>query len=364
VADSFCSSPVPVETQSCNLDDGGNNTNPNPDTYTWDIGDWSICVNGTKTRDVTCENQDGETVNDSLCPNPDPIETDSCDTYDWETGSWGLCQTSAGGSCSGTPLNAGSSNCQPGAQLGGFPVNPPSGYDYVFSCAAQTSEAACQDTIQTLDATSFNNSDVRYCEWEVPVPAGTKVDWNGDPFDWDPQWIYEASVNGSPNPGLGIVCGVNDPNDATTGSCIGYNVGEIPTVGSGTINNQYWTVIPFGANAGSWYPVSLQYGPCNEGGFGCGTQPIGGGQDGNSTLQEFIVQSAFGNAYGTGSGGGNTVTCMARTQSICEAVPGCTWNQVVGGGNQIRVVWCEDQDGNLVDESLCTGTAPANTQSC
>jgi hypothetical protein len=358
VADSLCSEPEPNISQSC-----GGEVTPPDDTYSWNIGTWSLCTNGTETRTVTCEDQDGNTVADNLCPDPDPIESQACDTFNWVAGPWGICDTGSGGTCSGEPDNN-TSYCSAGAQLGSFPTNPPAGYSYVFSCATATSEAACQDTIQTLDANMFNNGDVRYCEWEEPAPDGVKVDWNGDPFNWDPTFIYATQgVLDEPLEAFGIQCAVTDPDDAASGSCIGYITSALPNSGSGVITGEYMTVIPSGPNTGSWYPVSLQYGPCNEGGFGCGTLPMGGGQDGNSALQEFIVESAVGNAYGTGN---NNISCvrLGGSQANCEAVPGCVWTPQLGAGTQIRSVTCQNQDGDIVDDSLCTDARPEDAQNC
>ena len=73
-------------------------------SYSWIQGSWSgcsaSCGGGTRTRTVTCQRQDGQTVADSFCSGGKPATSESCNTqscvsYSWNAGGWSTC----GGAC-------------------------------------------------------------------------------------------------------------------------------------------------------------------------------------------------------------------------------------------------------------------------
>jgi len=50
-------------------------------TYSWMVGPWSACLNGTQARSVTCQNNLGNSVADSYCVSTvKPAMTQSCST--------------------------------------------------------------------------------------------------------------------------------------------------------------------------------------------------------------------------------------------------------------------------------------------
>lgn len=77
-------------------------------TYNWISGTWGDCTgecgadNGTRTRTVTCQDSDGNTVSDSLCKQTKPVTTQSCTAsiceteYYWKVGSWSNCKGNCG----------------------------------------------------------------------------------------------------------------------------------------------------------------------------------------------------------------------------------------------------------------------------
>ncbi|MBX3020935.1 MAG: thrombospondin type-1 domain-containing protein [Bdellovibrionales bacterium] len=103
VADSFCSSPKPATSATCNTDVCGGTA-----TYAWDVkpGACSVqCGGGTATDTVTCKKSDGSTVADSFCPAPKPSTTRTCGeetcpptpyTYAWEPQPWSVCSKDCG----------------------------------------------------------------------------------------------------------------------------------------------------------------------------------------------------------------------------------------------------------------------------
>ena len=66
VSDSLCPQPKPTISQPCNTT-----------TYSRQISSRSACTNNTQNRTVTCKDSNGNTVSDSLCPQPKPITSQS-----------------------------------------------------------------------------------------------------------------------------------------------------------------------------------------------------------------------------------------------------------------------------------------------
>jgi hypothetical protein len=62
--------------------------------------------------------------------------------------------------------------------------------------------------------------------------------------------------------------------------------------------------------------------------------------------------------------GGTFVLCDGASQLSCESEnPACTWNPGTSG-TQTRTVECQDNLGNVVADSFCSGSEPADSQSC
>ncbi|MEI6711889.1 MAG: thrombospondin type-1 domain-containing protein, partial [bacterium] len=82
-----CTGTMPSTSQSCN-------TQPCA-SYSWVTGTWGTCNNGQQTRSVTCQNNStGAIVGNSYCSGTSqPSTTQSCIsyTYSWITGTWGSC---------------------------------------------------------------------------------------------------------------------------------------------------------------------------------------------------------------------------------------------------------------------------------
>ena len=100
VSDSFCAAQTPpASSQVCN-------TQPCV-TYSWVAGAFGACSvecgGGTETRQVTCEDNLGDTVADSFCagqtppPSVLPCNTQPCPTYSWVVGAFGPCSVPCGG---------------------------------------------------------------------------------------------------------------------------------------------------------------------------------------------------------------------------------------------------------------------------
>jgi len=70
---------------------------PNIAKYSWENGDWSSCIgsngNGTKTRIVECKDANGNTVNDNLCTDTKPDDSESCQ-YQIDTSKFAICASS------------------------------------------------------------------------------------------------------------------------------------------------------------------------------------------------------------------------------------------------------------------------------
>lgn len=73
--------------------------------YNWNSTVWSSCGNtcgsGTQTRTVWCERADGQTVDDSNCIGPKPLEIQACSdystcSYDWLVGVFSSCSSTCG----------------------------------------------------------------------------------------------------------------------------------------------------------------------------------------------------------------------------------------------------------------------------
>lgn len=74
--------------------------------YSWIGANWGSCSvqcgGGTQTRSVSCVNSNGQTVSDSLCPQPRPATTQACQTeactsYFWTQSGFSPCSVSCGG---------------------------------------------------------------------------------------------------------------------------------------------------------------------------------------------------------------------------------------------------------------------------
>lgn len=99
MADSFCStiSGKPSTSQSCN-------SHPCY-TYSWNYGNWSncnaSCGNGTRSRSVWCQRNDGYSTADYNCSGTKPTASESCYagscvTYTWFSGVFSGCNTACG----------------------------------------------------------------------------------------------------------------------------------------------------------------------------------------------------------------------------------------------------------------------------
>lgn len=101
VDDSYCNPPKPAVSRSCN-------TQACAAVYNWDIGAWGACSKtcggGTQTRAVVCKAEDGTTVSDTYCTIAKPSTSQACNThdctvtytYDWVAGVWGACSKTCG----------------------------------------------------------------------------------------------------------------------------------------------------------------------------------------------------------------------------------------------------------------------------
>jgi Thrombospondin type 1 domain len=103
VADSNCPSPKPGTQEACNTDPCSTFT------YSWFVtpGQCSkVCGGGTATDTVVCRRNDGATVTDVMCdaatrpPTQRSCNTDPCPpdpfTYTWEPGAWSVCSRQCG----------------------------------------------------------------------------------------------------------------------------------------------------------------------------------------------------------------------------------------------------------------------------
>lgn len=66
-------------------------------TYTWQIGEWSVCTAGLKTRTVTCRDQSNNLATDNKCSDTKPSISQSCEGYNWFSGEWSTCNVGCGG---------------------------------------------------------------------------------------------------------------------------------------------------------------------------------------------------------------------------------------------------------------------------
>lgn len=100
---------------SCVGSNGGTSSSCNASrvSYSWNIGSWGTCNGGNQNRSVTCQNNSGNTVSNSLCPPPTPSTTRSC------SGGPVIIDDGMGGSCD--PIME---CCQPDGS-GGYIPGPP-----------------------------------------------------------------------------------------------------------------------------------------------------------------------------------------------------------------------------------------------
>lgn len=210
----------------------------------------------------------------------------------------------------------------------------------------------------------WNVSNWGYCLMSASGCNGTvdytgKVDWQGEPFDWDPYFSYLNQSNIGSDPLQWMHCGgEEDPSQLPQGpSCLGYQVSAIP-IGpfptSGIIDDYMYTVI-----GNYWYTVDVHYAPC----YGMCAGPLNGAyySDGETMITHFTVDGTGIPAYGGGSCG------SYDTQSSCNAVAGCNWSSAPTTGVQSRTVTCEDGQGTIVPDLTClneVGSKPATQQTC
>lgn len=95
VSNDLCPPPMPRTLEQCTF----------CDSYTWQRGAWGSCSGacgrgaGIQTRSITCRNQNGQTVSDSNCGGNQPDASQSCtacNLYSWYTSAWGVCEGECG----------------------------------------------------------------------------------------------------------------------------------------------------------------------------------------------------------------------------------------------------------------------------
>lgn len=246
------------------------------------------------------------------------------------------------------------------------------------------------------------------------TPSGggteTKLDWKGEPFEWTDGNLHQVI---SP---IAAFCG--DNNDLLVGehvhanggtnstACIIGPLGEFPagimyevsvarnswdrhTVDSnGTItavqtnyapaygpengivyrsrcdmnNNGTWTDDTLSGvcsndNTAEWEDTGISCSPVTD----VGLLPMPTGINQLSTVVNGTDVICYAPATGTSS-------CNGTTESSCETVSGCNWNEASSIGTQTQSYLCKDSSGNTVADLFCIdsiGPEPeANTQSC
>ncbi|MDE2020289.1 MAG: thrombospondin type-1 domain-containing protein [Patescibacteria group bacterium] len=84
-----------------------------PVTYVWQTGSYSSCSvscgGGTQTRNVWCQDSNGNTVSNSYCSGTAPTSIQTCNTqpcitYSWQAGAWGSCSVPCGGGTQNRPV--------------------------------------------------------------------------------------------------------------------------------------------------------------------------------------------------------------------------------------------------------------------
>lgn len=78
IGDKYCTGPKPSEQEKCNTQD-----------CEWEISEWSECVDGKQTRNVTCPKAEA-------CKDDKPSIDQKCGEYSWQSGEWSKCSVPCG----------------------------------------------------------------------------------------------------------------------------------------------------------------------------------------------------------------------------------------------------------------------------
>jgi hypothetical protein len=382
-------------------------------TYIWTAGSWSASSNtcssdATQTRTVSCTRSDGTTVDSSLCAEtgaaPASSQTvadySSC-TYNWTQSGFGI--------CSGGTGTWNYSSWAPTTGCGTNLTQTRSG-----TCVANTNSVTQTQTVlcQRSDGSTVDNS---FCTTTEPATSQTctpTVDFSCGPQGALSQSFSDTSLCGYTWASSAWSASANTCADATTQtrtvSCLqsdGTTVANSFCVDAGAQPAATQTVSDFSTCTYSY--VDGAYGACTGGTgtwvygswaptSGCGTnltQTRSGTcvADAGSSSQSRTVSCTRSNGdvvdasfcagqtadptsasctpssgYSCGTEGSlsqsfsDTSTCSYGWTSSAWSVPSSSCSATA---TETRTNSCERSDGTIVDDSLCTGAAPATTQS-
>lgn len=174
----------------------------------------------------------------------------------------------------------------------------------------------------------FNNS-ATSCQG---TPTGnTKLDWQGNAFDWQYGYIYY--LNNSGNPQAIAICGA----DATVGNNIGIGVGPTP-------NGYTQCIIETHIPAGNYYQVYQFESQINY------WQQFTVDNDDVITNVFQTEQFALGNA---------TQSCNGANQSSCESVTGCNWEAT---DDKVSCAGATNKASCEVQASTCSWSGPVSVR--
>ncbi len=311
--------------------------------YQWDIGDWSTCSGfvdecdetGTQSRSVQCVDQStGQVVADWRCPNPDPVETQTCSrdtdgdvcttdsnqpgtctigtcipsqqTYSWNIGSWGIC-TGFSNVCDETGMQSRSVQCvsdQTGQVVADSNCSQPKPVTSQ-SCVRDTDGDPCGDIIDIIGGGEIGVCVNGVCQIE------DQEEYIWRPGDWGPCQGFDGECGQKGFQERPIFC---------------YDVATRQQVSSSLCD-------PTTA------PATMQDCERNSDGLQC---------TGGECLNGECV-------------GEDTYSWQTSSWSSCAGFA----NSCDETGEQSRDVWCQnDQTGDIVSSSFCSGAPPASSTGC
>ncbi len=198
-------------------------------TYAWDTGAWSACLSNSQTRTVVCQDDSGNTVDDSFCTTTKPATSQTCDSsvngscgssngdYLSSAPSTGLCSVGTASSVSTTTTSYTRYQWTCDGSDGGTNDSCTAYKGYTYSCQSDGSwlkGLTCTPRDYTSTATYSEGDSVCYLLTPGATCASTATATNG---------LCDNTTNNSCTTGT-----LSDTTDSSTNylwSCLGANGG-------------------------------------------------------------------------------------------------------------------------------------------
>lgn len=305
---------------------------------------------GTQTRAVTCQDQNGDVVDNSLCTGTPLPASESCTpATGFSCGDAGALEQTV------TDL----SDCGYTWQVGAWSASS----NTCSATATQTRSVNCLRSDNTAVADSFCSG-----AGNKPAISQTVADFSTCTFSWKASgfgactggtgtWTY---TSWTPASGCGTV------SQSRTGTCSVNTNSGIQTQTVSCVRSDGATVDNNNCSANSEPALTQACTPTS--GFSCGAEAA---LTQSVTLTNACTYSWVGGNWSACTGGAGAwqytqwtpAVGSACTNSLVQTRSG-TCVATANSGSQSRPVTCQDQNGNVVAGSLCSGTALPTTQSC